>query len=265
MPVPTIGSIRQAEELFSSRWNFPNCFGAIDGKHIRVVCPMGSGSKYYNYKGFSSIVLLATVSGHYRFTMIDVGDYGSQNDSGVFRNSQFGRLLSTGQLPLPEPKEIEEGGPPLPYVLVGDEAFPLSTYLLRPYPGHHLSDKKAVYNYPLSRARRISENAFGIFSNKWKIFHRPIQMKVENICAVVKASCVLHNFVRRIEGKPAQEKLVHNDAEDLPLIVEEVPLIRLASTRGNEPQRAKEIQEQFADYFMGSGRVEWQMRSIGRG
>lgn len=49
-----------------------------------------------------------------------------------------------------------------PYVFVGDEAFPLKPYLLRPYPGRAVdSQQKRIYNYRLSRARRVVENAFG--------------------------------------------------------------------------------------------------------
>ena len=80
---------------------------------------------------------------------------------------------------LQEPKPVEEGGPPLPRVIVRDEAFPQTTFFMHPFPGSELSDGKAVYNYRLSRVRRISENAFGIFTSKWRI-HRPIQMAVEN-------------------------------------------------------------------------------------
>lgn len=69
--------------------DFPNCVGAIDGKHVRVVCPNKSGSLYYNYKNYFSIVLLAIVDAKYKFLAIDVGSYGKEGDSGIFAKSSM--------------------------------------------------------------------------------------------------------------------------------------------------------------------------------
>ena len=75
-----------SDETFK-RWNFPNAFAAADGKHIALFHPDGSGSEYYNYKGFYSLVLLAFVDYDYKFLLIDVGCQGRISDGGVFSNS----------------------------------------------------------------------------------------------------------------------------------------------------------------------------------
>jgi hypothetical protein len=67
---------KEVAEGFSSRWNFHNTIGALDGKHIALKCPPGTGSMYYNYKGFYSIVLMALVDSDYKFIYVDLGANG---------------------------------------------------------------------------------------------------------------------------------------------------------------------------------------------
>ena len=87
---------------FEKYANFPNCIGAIDGKHIRLVQPTDTGSFYYNYKTFFSTVLLAVCDANYSFTYVDVGAYGKSSDSAVFHNSLLYKKLVENALDIPE-------------------------------------------------------------------------------------------------------------------------------------------------------------------
>ncbi|CAH1961295.1 unnamed protein product [Acanthoscelides obtectus] len=70
---------------FENRWNFLHCLGAIDGKHIDIISPSGSGSYFYNYKGRHSMILLAIVDARYQFIMYSFGVNGRISD-GVLQN-----------------------------------------------------------------------------------------------------------------------------------------------------------------------------------
>ena len=60
LPVPSEDKWKSIAGEFYERWNSPNCIGAIDGKHVMMQCPFNSGSLFYNYKSYFSIVLLAS-------------------------------------------------------------------------------------------------------------------------------------------------------------------------------------------------------------
>ncbi|XP_011858795.1 PREDICTED: uncharacterized protein LOC105556324 [Vollenhovia emeryi] len=184
---------------FYLRWQFPNCIGAIDGKHIKIRCPPNSGSDFYNYKQYFSIVLLAICDARCKFTWVDIGQYGSISDGGVWSRSKFGNDLERGYIDLPPPKNLPLTNIPIHHVFVGDEAFPLKTYLLRPYNRKDLGDAERVLNYRLSRARRIIENAFGILVSRWQILTRTICCTPDNATHMIKAIVCLHNYLTTAE------------------------------------------------------------------
>lgn len=163
----------------------PNCLGAIDGKHVVIEAPAKSGSLYFNYKGTFSIVLLATCDADYNFTTIDVGGYGKQSDGGIFAGSTLGKQLANTTFVTAEDRTLPNTSIKLPCFFVGDEAFPLSTRLMRPYPGRNLTDQQQIFNYRLSRARRCIENAFGILSSRWRVFRRPINAMPKQVEKIV--------------------------------------------------------------------------------
>ena len=72
-------------EGFSKKLKFPNCIGAVDGKHI-LIRPLVSGSFYYNYKGCHSIVLMAVSNANSNFIYVDVGTNGRVSDAGLRDN-----------------------------------------------------------------------------------------------------------------------------------------------------------------------------------
>ena len=85
-----------------------------------------------------------------------------------FSNSGFGKALDGDKLSIPRPRLLPNTTQsPLPFVFVGDETFPLKTNMLRPYPGKNLPEELVIFNYRLSRARRIIENSFGILAARY--------------------------------------------------------------------------------------------------
>lgn len=250
IPEPTTESWENIASGFEEYANFPNCLGAIDGKHIRIIQPLESGSLYYNYKHFFSMVLLAVCDVNYLFTFIDVGSYGKASDSTVYKESLLFKKMRAGTLNIPSPRKISTNLNYFNYSFVGDEAFGLSEHMLRPYSGKHLDFGKRIFNYRLSRARRCIECSFGILTNKWRIFHRPLNVSISFAEKIVKACCILHNFVRQRDGYNFHDTLNITGLENIENI--HMPISRSVTTR-----------DSLKDYFLSEeGAIPWQERRI---
>lgn len=157
---------KKVADGFESRWNLPHCVGAIDGKHIAIKCPAGGGSYYFNYKGFHSIVMMALVDAHHRFLYVDVGANGAVSDGGLFQETDLRESLEQNTIGLPPQEPLPGGTADIPYYIVGDDAFPLKEWLMKPYPKRSLTREQRIFNYRLSRARLAVENAFGILAHR---------------------------------------------------------------------------------------------------
>jgi hypothetical protein len=159
------------------------------------VKPADSGSLYYNYKHFFWIVLLAVSDANYNFTFVDIGAYGKNSDSWIFQNSVLQKMISRNEFNIPDHRFlIGYNGNILPHVFAGDAAFGLSTH--KTIFWQKFIYKKRVYSCRHSTARRFIEWTFGVLTNKWRIFHGPLNVSIGFAQNIVKACVILHNFVR---------------------------------------------------------------------
>ena len=90
---------------------------------------------------------MAVADASYMFTFVDIGDYGRQCDSSVFKNSNFGKALIANSLGIPDSYFLPGTTVSSRYCFIGDEAFPLRENLQRPFPGKGLPESYRIYNY----------------------------------------------------------------------------------------------------------------------
>ena len=222
---------RAVAEGFVNKWQFHHALGAIDGKHIAIECQKSWGSKYYNYKGYHSIVLLAVADSEGRFLYMDVGANGSASDGGIFQVTTLREALEKGVAALPGPEALPGDDHPVPYFLLGDAAFPMKTWLQKPYPERGLDPPSRNFNYRLSRARRIVENAFGMLAQRFRVFLTTINVKPKTVGKLAMVGCILHNMLRN--------KMPH--VYQLPEIDEDSPSTwNLDPLDGLEPRQQRE-------------------------
>ncbi|CAB4030052.1 Hypothetical predicted protein [Paramuricea clavata] len=264
-------------EEFETCWNFPHCVGAIDGKHVLMQAPGNSGSAYFNYKKTFSIVLMAVCNAKYKFTLVDIGDIGRQSDGSVYGCSHLGYAIENNLLNIPSESKLTNSEKVLPYVFIGDDAFGLKIHMMKPFPSQNLPLDQRVFNYRLSRARRVIENTFGIAASRFRIFRKPIIANVEKVILVTKAVVALHNFLMTINSsrdnyKYCPRTFMDEDGpsglragewrKDRNAVLGLQPISRTGSN--NYSRDAASVRQGFKDYFVFEGAVEWQWELVSR-
>ncbi|CAK1598760.1 unnamed protein product [Parnassius mnemosyne] len=254
---------------FESKWNFNNCIGACDGKHIAIQKPPRSGSLYYNYKGFFSVVLFAIVNANYEFIYVHTGTNGSVGDGSIWKSTGFYKKLENNELDLPPPSILPGADISVPYVFLGDSAFALKNNFMKPFPFKNITHDQRIFSYRLSRARRVDENTFAILSSRFRVFRSHIGVQVNNMDPIVLACCALHNFLRKqtlsyiipryIDRENTKNFTFHkgdwrNNTEGLSSL-----------QRTSENQRnseGSEVRNTFMNYFSSVGCVSFQEKMI---
>lgn len=266
----------KVKETFQ-QWNFPNCIGAVDGKHVVMDAPPNAGSIYYNYKNTHSIVLMAICDGNYKFIYVDVGSNGRISDGGVFNKCSFVKAMENGSLHLPEVQPLPGCNTIIPSVLVADDAFALKPNLMKPYPGRNLALSQRVYNYRLSRARRCIENAFGIMSARFRVLRSPVHLDAVKTRKLTLACCALHNFLFANDPEKYTSSSNQNQNSDdnitialpkesmypLEPIDDRIDGNQEPSGDTNIPRNAIQVRKALETYFMSdAGKVDWQFQQI---
>lgn len=213
MAIPTKQKWLQIADRYLTLWNMPHCLGSIDGKLIRLRNPSCSGSSYFNYKGYCSTILMATVDADRLFISVGVGALGRNSNGGVFCNGNFGRTLSIRLLHLPKESILsgDDKWRTIPFYFVADEVFSLNQHIMRPYPQRGLTNEKQIFNYG---ARRMFE--FGMLVSKFRVFELPISCNPDT-ADIIRPACILHNYIRIREGKivtPSMEYIIKHSYSD---------------------------------------------------
>ena len=192
--IPPGDNICRVVDGFNLRWGFPQCIGAIDGTHIPIIAPKENALDYFNRKGHHSVVMQALVSFDYTFMDVYIGWPGSVHDARVLSNSRIFLEAVAGTL-LPGQHTRVINGTNVPLLIIGDPAYPLLPWLMKPFSENgRLTEKQRYFNYRLSRARMVVECAFGRLKGRWRSLLKRIDIDVKFMPTYVAACCVLHNI-----------------------------------------------------------------------
>jgi hypothetical protein len=210
---------------------------------------------------------MACCDANHKFLWVDVGAQGACADSGVFRNSVFGKNIIDEVLPVPNdcPLPNDPTLTPMPYFFAGDAAFPLRRNLMRPFSGDSLTSlARKVFNYRLSRARLTIENTFGLLAARFRIFHTNIHVqKLENVDNIVLAAVALHNYIMSTNTQRAAGHGLELQTAPQHTVFEN---LRGQREGRNSSRDANKVRNTLVDYlFSPVGSVPWQVDHVTQG
>ena len=191
----TIAEVNASIATFAELTYLPNVVGAIDGSHIRVKAPNDSAPDYFSRYQQHDFIIQAIVDGKKIFMDFACGYPGSMHDARVLRRSTIFQRAENGNI-LTQPTVNVTGNDIGPYLL-GDSAYPLSPWLMKPYPEGTRDPREIAFNRELSSARVKVECAFGVLKSRWRILLKRFDSGIPFAVRNAVACAVLHNICIR--------------------------------------------------------------------
>lgn len=263
----TLDEWNNVAEGFARKWNYFNCVGALDGKHVAIKKPNNTGSLFFNYKKFHSIVLMALADSNYKFLYVDVGAEGGAGDGGTWQKCNLHDAINKNYITFPDDTPLPNATTSIPYHIVGDDAFALKPFLMKPYSHQSQVYEERIFSYRLSRARRVVENSFGLLQMRFRVFGTTMQQRPSVVKLITVCGCVLHNLILDrysyafgdVDREDSNYNLVPGMWRD-----EKNLMVGLMNRRGsNYTNRAKDIRDYLSHYYTSQvGQVSWQDRVV---
>ncbi|XP_058833434.1 putative nuclease HARBI1 [Topomyia yanbarensis] len=175
-----VADLEQDKKIWQSKYSFPSAIGAIDCTHILIKSPHSFKDEFINRKGLYSFNVQATCNASELFTSVDCRWAGSVHDARIWRNSDIYNTIH----------ENESGA-----ILLGDEAYPLTPWLMTPYR-NPVSDPHKKYNILHTKERVIIERLFGQVKQRFPILQSKIRIKTDRVPSMIIACFVLHNVAK---------------------------------------------------------------------
>ena len=193
------------------------------------------------------MIVQAVVDHEYIFRDVCIGWPGSVHDARVFANSAIFKKINDDKILDKEGLTRVIMGRDIPICILGDSAYPLQTWLMKPFANSGtLTHDQQHFNYRLSHARIVVENAFGRLKARWRRLSKKNDMSIEHIPTIICACCILHNICE-IHGESFDEEwlqLLDND-DDLTAFNLQLPPCAAPSHIGTPNQ----VHDTFVQYF----------------
>ena len=190
----------------------PNVVAAIDGSHIPIKAPQVNHEDYFNRKHFYSYLVQGVVDSCGLFLSVATGFPGSLHDARMLRLTDMYWAAEDEHI-LVQPTLVI-GGAVIRPLVVGDTAYPSRTWLIRPFKNNgRLTPEKVKFNKEVSKARIVSEHAFGYTKGRWRVLLKRLDEDCDRVPDTITACCVLHNICI-LENDDTEIDPIDGDGDD---------------------------------------------------
>ena len=208
---------KETVHTFVELSTLPNVFAAIDGTHVQITAPEQSTVDFFDRKQRYSIGCQGICDGNMKFLSVSAGFPGSVHDSRILRNTWIFQQAQNENILTAPLRALGQNNTIRPY-LVGDAAYPLYTWLMKPFPySKNMEPNQERFNLALSQARVTIERAFGVLKGRWRILLGKVCLEPSFAADVVIACSVLHNICQE-QNEPTDEEFIDhpNEEDNLP-------------------------------------------------
>jgi hypothetical protein len=208
------------------------------------------------------------VDADYVFRWVNIGAQGGCSDAQIWNQSDLKRAIERGLIGMPTATPLPGDDKAMGYFIIADDAFGMKTWLMKPFSRRGLANDERIFNYRLSRARRVVENAFGILASRFRCLLSVMNQKPDTVHAIVLACVCLHNIMRlRYPGD--QNLLMDKEDDDHQVILgawrDGVNMDDMQIPRGGNVDTFDAKQQRlYLKHYVNSsvGSVPWQNRMV---
>ena len=229
---------------FENYWHFPHTLGVLDVKKFRVNCT--------NSPLACNFVILSIIDAHSRFLYTEIIECDDEtNESAIYINSNLYKSLKFNTINIPAAKRLKRQTMKTEFYFVGTEVFGMDRYILKEYhESQNLNQKQKAFNDKLNRVRLCSKMAFDLLFYRFKIFERFEQIDKCTVRVVIKACCVLHNYLTQFLDQPFNHDDDGNNIDASPTIS-----IPLAMQFFEKPEDCSQRIENIVNYCVNEGGI----------
>ncbi|KAJ7345152.1 hypothetical protein JRQ81_001102 [Phrynocephalus forsythii] len=177
------------------KMGFPHCLGSVDGMHVAITPPKLQGQAYFNRKSFHSVLLQAACDSDGIFFSMLAGHSSVNHGAHVFRSSMLFKKIEEGTL-IPGNPMFHYGGVSIPPLILGDGAYPLCKWLMKPYAVPR-NERERHYNKVFNRSRNVVEHTLGCLKARFRRLSVRMEAHIQNVNSTIASVVILHNICEK--------------------------------------------------------------------